>query len=356
MKSEKVPRLSTLPPKEHAIGIYIGLIIGGLVLGIGAIVLFRDLLLTFTGEGLKLTDVILFRTLLFIASSLASLACFFAFFKLVLTQRMLVKKVDETFEDFTTYARPLVEELIRQRIISEELLEKLDRGSKRGGVMADASGSNRTEPSSFREYQKREEFLVFIALLSSMTVALFIYLEKHPWQLVPYSIMILALAWWFIIAKYFDLVYDIRSYYLPAIFIVFMPSLSVIIRAFMLPHEAVYVIFLTLFVYVWSMYTYFNYVDRGIAPEVFSIISAKLMKFPHQRRVKKFVGREALTPRAAELFPPKESEGLSEKEKKESEKINALFPPNTGERHLKRKEGVEKPYQRLKKLFLKKRH
>ncbi len=356
MKSEKVPRLSTLPSKEHAIGIYIGLIIGGLVLGIGAIVLFRDLLFTFTGEGIKLTDVILFRVLLFIASSLSSLACFFAFFKLVLTQRMLVKKVDEKFEDFTTYARPLVEELIRQRIISEELLEKLDKGSKRGGVIAEAPGLNGPEPQSFREYQKREEFLVFIAILSSVTVALFIYLEKHPWGLVPYSILLLAIAWWFIIAKYFDLVYDIRSYYIPAIFIVFMPSLSVALRGFMLPHEAVYVVFLALFVYVCSMYMYSNYIDGGIAPEVFSIISAKLMKFPHPRRVKKFVGRDALTPRAAELFPPKEYEKPSEKEKKESERINALFPPSTGEGHLKEKGGVEKPYQRLRKLFLKKRH
>lgn len=359
MESKRVPRLKALPPEGHPIGIYIGLVVGGLVLAIGALMLFRDLLFAFTREGIKLTDITLFRTLLFLGFSFSSLACFFGFFRLILLQRAQVKKVDEKFKDFTTYARPLIEEVIRQRITSEHLLEKLDKISKGGRITADAPRLKYdTKPLGFREYPKREEFLVFVAILSSITLGLFIYLEMHPWKLVPYSVILLAVAWWFVIAKYFDLVYDIRSYYISALFILLMPSLSIILRAFTEPYKVVYLVFLVMFLYVWSMYTYFKYIDTGAVPEVFYVISAKLMGSPPPRRLKRFIGRETLSPRATELFPPKKYGAPPEKEMDRediSQRINDLFPPRKGEEPPKERREGEKPYQKLREFFSKKK-
>lgn len=343
MELEKVPRLKALPPEEHAIGIYIGLIISGLVLGIGALVLFKGLLFTFASDGIKITNINIFRTLLFLASAFGSMACFFAVSKLISLQRMHVKKVDDTFKDFTIYARPLIEEVIQQRIISEKLLEKLDRSSKSGADIAGAQGSKyKVKPPNFKEYARRGEFLVFISILASMTTGLFIYLERHPWGLVPYSVILLAIAWWFVVAKYFDLVYDIRSYYIPSFFVLLMPSLSILLRAVMLPYQAVYTVFIVLFFYVWSMYTYLNYIDTGSAPRILSTISSKLAEFPHSGKIKKMTGRETLSPRATELFPPKKYKGSAEKEDDHiPENISELFPQRDNNRTIKEKE-VEK--------------
>lgn len=331
MDSERAPRLKDLPPEEHAIGVYIGLLIGGLVLGIGAVVLFRDLFFTFAAGGIELNDVVIFRILLFLASAFASLACFFGLFKLIFLQRSQVKKVDGQFKDFATYARPLVEEVIRQRIISEDLSEKLDRISSRREVAAEPFARHDMMAPSFAEYSKRTEFLVFVAILSSISIGLFIYLEMHPWELVPYSVMILAVAWWFVIAKYFDMVYDIRSYYIPAVFILLMPSLSVIFRAFMQPYQAVYVVFSALFVYVWGMYTYFNYVRTGAAPELVSMTSAKLMGFPPTKRFKKFAENDVRSPRIDRLLPPKKgTPSGKEADNNASQRMSDLLPPKNG--------------------------
>ena len=341
MDGKRAQRLKDLPPAEHAVGIYIGLLVGGLVLGIGTVLLFRDLFFIFTEEGIKLNEVILFRILLFFATSFASLACFFAFFKMVFLQRSQVRKVNREFRDFTVYARPLVEEILRQRIISENLSEKLDRFGRRAGF-ADESIYD-TGPPELREFARRGEFLVSVAVLSSVSIGLFIYLERHPWELVPYSLIILSVVWWYVVARYFDLVYDIRSYYVPAMFVMLVPSLSIILRAFIRPYQAVYLVFVLLFIYVWAMYTYFDYITGGRAPEIFSVVSSKVMEFPPSRRLIRAVGNGDVSERINGLFPQRKNGGPGKKAKNgdKSDRINGFFPPrkNGGTSGKKAKNG-----------------
>jgi hypothetical protein len=326
MEREKATRLKDLPPAEHAIGIYLGLLVGGLVLGIGAALLFRELFFTFTGKGIKINGVILFRILLFFATSFASLACFTGFYRIVFLQRSQVRKVDREFKDFTMYARPLVEEIIRQRVISENLSEKLDNISRRAGF-GDKSVYD-LGPPALRELAKRGEFLTSVAVLSSMSIGLFIYLERHPWELVPYSLIIMAAAWWYATSRYFDLTYDIRSYYIPAMFIMLMPSLSIILRAFIRPYQVVYLVFAILFLYVWAMYTYFDYITGGTAPEIFSVVSSKVMEFPPSRRLMKAVGNGDMSERVNGLFPQRKNGGPGKAKNGDMpDRINGFFPP-----------------------------
>jgi hypothetical protein len=303
-----------LPPEEHAIGIYIGLTVGGLVLGTGAAVLFRDLLITFTKEGISITAVLLFRILLLLSATYASLACFFGLFRLINLQRMQVRKVDAEFKDFLTYARPLVEEVIRQRIISERISRKLDQLSRleiseRGKLKFERIG-----PAV--EIPKWEEFLLFVALLASISVGLFIYLEMHPWEMVPYSVIILAVAWWILIAKHFDLLYDVRAYYIPSIFILVMPSLSIILRAFMQPYQSLYVVFVIMFFYIWGMYTYFKYLVTGAVPQFLIRMPPKLRRITPSKIRKKLEKIEEVDERLKELLPKKHEK----KEEKVKEK------------------------------------
>jgi hypothetical protein len=327
MDEKRAPRLKDLPPAEHAIGIYIGLLVGGLVLTIGAGLLFRDLFFTFTEEGIKLNDVILFRIILFFVTSFASLACFFGFYRIVFLQRSQVRKVNREFKDFTMYARPFVEEIIRQRIISENLSEKLDNIGRRVRFADDSVYD--TGPLVLRELAKRGEFLTSVAVLSSISIGLFIYLERHPWELVPYSLIILAVAWWYVSARYFDLTYDIRSYYIPAMYILLMPSLSIILRAFIRPYQVVYLVFAILFLYVWAMYTYFDYITGGTAPRIFSVVSNKVMEFPPSRRLIKAAENGDMPDRINGFFPPRKKEKgePANKAKKGdmSKYINGLF-------------------------------
>jgi hypothetical protein len=325
MEREKATRLKDLPPAEHAVGIYFGLLIGGLVLGIGAVLLFRDLFFTFTEEGIKLSGIILFRILLFFAASFASLACFLGLYRMVFLQRSQVRRVEREFKDFTMYARPLVEEIIRQRVISENLSEKLDNIGRRAGFGGKSVYDE--GPPELREFAKRGEFLTSVAVLSSMSIGLFIYLERHPWELVPYSLIIMAAAWWYVVARYFDLTYDIRSYYLPALFILLMPSLSIVLRAAIRPYQVVYLVFAILFLYVWAMYTYFDYLTGGKAPEIFSVASSKAMGFPPSRRLMKAVESGEVSERINGLFPRRKNGGYGRAKNGEmSERIKGLFP------------------------------
>jgi hypothetical protein len=324
MERERAQRLRDLPPAEHAVGIYIGLLIGGLVLGIGASLLFRDLFLTFTTRGIKIDELILFRIFLFFAASFAAAACFIGFYRMLFLQKLQVRKVDREFKDFTMYARPLVEEIIRQRIISENLSEKLDNISRKAGF-GDKSVYDEGPPA-LRELAKRGEFLTSVAVLSSMSIGLFIYLERHPWELVPYSLIIMAVAWWYVTARYFDLNYDIRSYYFPAMFILLMPSLSIILRAFIRPYQVVYLVFALLFLYVWAMYTYFDYITGGKAPEIFSVVSTKVMDFPPSRRLVRAVGNGDVSERINGLFPERKNNSGKTKNGDMSDRINGLFP------------------------------
>jgi len=325
MERKKTTRLKDLPPAEHAIGIYVGLLIGGMVLGIGAALLFKGLFFTFTGEGIKINGVILFKILLFLASSFASLACFFGLYRMVFLQRSQTRKVDREFKDFTMYARPLVEEIIRQRVISENLSEKLDNIGRRAGFGGKSIYDE--GPPELREFAKRGEFLTSVAVLSSMSIGLFIYLERHPWELVPYSLIIMAVAWWYAVSRYFDLTYDIRSYYIPAMFVMLMPSISIVLRAYMPPYQVVYLVFAILFFYVWAMYTYFDYLTGGKAPEIFSMASSKAMGFPPSRRLIRAVEGGDVSERINGLFPRRKSDRTyMEKDGDMPDHIKGLFP------------------------------
>ncbi len=265
MRSREIPGTDELPPEEHAIGVYIGLAAGALVLGIGGIVLFRSILYEVSTEGLKFTTTSIFRLVLMIASVYASIACFFALRRLVGLQQSQVKKVDEEFKDFVIYARPLVEEIIRQRVVGERISERLDqlyRLREMEGDKGRVPAAGAPTPGS----SKWQEFLLFAALLANISIGLFIYLERHPWRLVPYSVVILAIAWWFLLAKYFELLHDVKTYYIPAIFILLLPTLSIILRAFMEPFRVLFLVFAALFVYIVIIYIYFKYLVTGELP------------------------------------------------------------------------------------------
>ncbi len=259
-------RLTELPPEEHAVGIYIGLALGSFVLGVGSIVLFRDLLRTFQTEGLNITLAFVFRFSLMMVSAYASLASIFGLFRMIGLQRMLVRKVDKEFRDFVMYARPLVEEIIRQRIVGEKIAEKLEKFSRAEKMEVEKLRLEGRGGGAFG-FPRWGEFLLFVALLGNISVGLFLYSIDFPWELVPYSVIFLGIMWWAVVAKYFGLLLDIRSYYLPAIFILVMPSLAIILRAYILPYQTVYVVFSLMFLYVIGMYIHFNYIVTGRLPE-----------------------------------------------------------------------------------------
>ena len=116
MESEDL-KLEVLPPDGHPVGIYLGLAIGGIILGIGTLVVSKDILLAFSKEGIKLNSMVIFQILLMLATAYSSLACLLGLFRLADLQRVMAKRVDDSFKDFVVYARPLIEEIIKQRLI-----------------------------------------------------------------------------------------------------------------------------------------------------------------------------------------------------------------------------------------------
>jgi len=316
MATRESSKVGELPPEEHAIGVYVGLAAGGLVLGIGGLVLFRGLLFEMSAEGLKFTTQTIFRSILMLASIYASLACLFALRRLIGLQQSQVKKVDEEFRDFVIYARPLIEEIIRQRVVGERISERLDqlyRLREMEGERGIPSSVAATTPGSTRW----QEFLLFAALLANISIGLFIYLERHPWRLVPYTIVILAVAWWFLLAKYFELLHDVKTYYIPAIFILILPTLSIILRAFTEPFVVLFYVYAALFVYIVVIYVYFKYLVTGefptLAPSQFK---------PVKGRVEKGEVSEKLN----SLLPP--SKPKLEKSNNGSKLLEELLPEN----------------------------
>jgi MFS family permease len=267
MTSDEIPEFREPPPEGHPIGVYAGLLIGGIILGIGAVVLFREFLITISKGGLTFTSQNIVQATLMILSAFSSFACFLAFIRIFTLQREMAKKVSKEFKDFITYARPLVEEVMRQRMVGEQLLQELEK-LHNAIILGEEKYSWKKETALMAKITRWEEFLLFVAVLTSMTLGLFVYLERHPWELVPYSIIFLAIAWWVIIARFFGIIFDTRSYYIPALFILVVPSLSIILRAFMEPYQAVYVVFILLFFYIVGMYTYFNYLTTGSVPRI----------------------------------------------------------------------------------------
>jgi hypothetical protein len=304
-------RLAELPPEEHAIGIYAGLALGAFVLGVGTLVLFRDMLITFKAEGLKINMVLVFRFLLMMVSAYAALACVFGLTRLIGLQRMLVRKVDQEFRDFVMYARPLVEEIIRQRIIGEKIIESFEKMGKSREIEWEKLRFEE-RPSAPSGFPRWGEFLLFVAILANVSVGLFLYSIEFPWQLVPYNVIILGILWWLVISKYFGLLTDIRSYYLPAIFILVMPSLSIIFRAYILPYQTIFLVFAIMFLYIVAMYIHFNYLVTGTLPEFFVAAPMKLKEVATSWR--REVDR-SVPPKLREYLPEKppkmEEEGIN---------------------------------------------
>lgn len=279
MKLSELRKALELPEEEHPLGIYIGLIVGFLILGTSTFILSKELIVELNKEGIDLTRVLLTKILLMLFSAYAALACLFGFFRIVNIQRTQVKRRDAEFRDFITHAKPLVEEVIRQRIIGEKLLKELERlqisiknkEDKLQSIGERVAGSEAPAGRGFID--KWGEFLLFVALLSSASVGLFVYLEQHPWEMVPYSTILLAFAWWLMFARYFGLIFDIRSYYVPAVFILVVPSTAIILRAFMEAYQALFVVYVLLVVYIYSMYLHFKYIVTGELPEFMKFLS-----------------------------------------------------------------------------------
>jgi len=234
------------------------------------------MLTTFQREGLRINLVLVFRFLLMLISAYAALACILGLSRLIGQQRMLVRKIDKEFRDFVMYARPLVEEIIRQRIIGEKIIESFEKVGRYKSMDLEKQhfeGSHGPRASGFPKWG---EFLLFVALFGNMSMGLFLYSIDFPWRLVPYNVIVLGILWWFIISRYFGLLTDIRSYYLPAIFILIMPSFAILLRAYILPYQSVYLVFGILFLYIVTMYIYSNYLVTGLLPEFFIAVPLKI--------------------------------------------------------------------------------
>ncbi len=245
-----------MPPAEHPIGVYLGLILSSFILGIGSIVLFISLYSLFKSEGLKFTSDFVGRLLLFFGSAYGAVASVSALYNIVSFQGVRIKKVEKEFKDFTVYARPLVEEVIRQRLVSQNVAQQLEQMKKR---------------ETFKEPSERvsatwNETLILVAILANATVGLYLYLDRYPWDMVPYSLIFLAVAWWVVIARHFDFLNDSRSYYIPAIYVLIIPSLSIILRGYLELHQVLFLVFFSLVPYILGMYTYYSQITLGRMP------------------------------------------------------------------------------------------
>jgi hypothetical protein len=245
-----------MPPAEHPIGVYLGLVLSSFILGIGSVVLFISLYSLFKSEGLKFTSEFVGRLLLFFGSAYGAVASISALYNIVSFQGVRIKKVEKEFKDFTVYARPLVEEVIRQRLVSQNVAQQLEQMKKR---------------ETFKEPSERvsatwNETLILVAILANATVGLYLYLDRYPWDMVPYSLIFLAVAWWVVIARHFDFMNDSRSYYIPAIYVLITPSLSIILRGYLELHQVLFLVFFSLVPYILGMYTYYSQITLGRMP------------------------------------------------------------------------------------------
>ncbi len=249
---------SMVSPEQQDSSTYIGLLLGGIILATGTIVLLSDLYSTFSTKGIDITFAIIFRMGLLLASAYGAISCFFALYRMALLNKMLSKKIGEEFEDFVLYTRPFIEEVIKQRLVVEKVINKLETLDKRN--IGNATPQQSQSPVSIKLW----EFLFYIALLTNISIGLFVYLEAHPFEMVPYSVIILGIAWWVLMAKYFGLLFDPRGIYIPAFFIAALPTLSIVLRIFLAPYQALFIVFLVLFFYVALMYYYYRYITTGI--------------------------------------------------------------------------------------------
>ena len=246
-----------LPPAEHPIGVYLGLVLSSFILGVGSVVLFISIYTLFQSDGLKFTSDFVGRLLLFFGSAYGAIASFSALYNIISFQRTHVKKVEKEFKNFTVYARPLVEEVIRQRLVSQNVANQLEQ-IKRSDSYGRGSGGGVSS--------RWNETLVLVAILGNATVGLYLYLDRYPWNMVPYSLIFLAVAWWIVIARHFDFINDARSYYIPAIYVLIVPSLSIVLRGYIELHQVLFVVFVSLVFYIMGMYVYYSKITLGRVP------------------------------------------------------------------------------------------
>jgi hypothetical protein len=245
-----------LPPAEHPIGVYLGLILSSFILGLGSVVLFISIYVIFKTEGFHLTSNFVGRILLFFGSAYGTVASLSALYNMAKLQHKQTRKIEKEFKDFTVYARPLVEEVIRQRLVSQKVAQQLDQMKK----------TETYKGVSEKVSARWNETLILIAIMGNVTVGLYLYLDRYPWGMVPYSLIFLAIGWWIVIARHFDFINDVRSYYLPAIYILIIPSLSIVLRAYLQLHQVLFLVFFSLVPYVLGMYAYYSYTLLGQLP------------------------------------------------------------------------------------------
>jgi len=245
----------TLPSPEHPLGVYLGLAVSAFILGVGSAVLFLSIYQLFKSQGFSLSTDFLVRLILFFGSAYGAGASVAALYRMVSLHRAQVRKVEKEFKDFTVYARPLIEEVIRQRLTSQRLASQLEQLKKGREMRAEGQGPTRWY-----------ETLILIAILANISVGLYLYLDRYPWQVVPYSLIVLAFAWFLVIARHFEMLSDIRAWYVPAVYVLILPSLSIILRGYLALHQVLFLVFLTLVVYILAMYSYYSYVSLGQLP------------------------------------------------------------------------------------------
>lgn len=247
-----------------------GVIIAIIILSLVAVVLFIQIT-----SGLKQGEVLtgenIFRGGLFLASAFAIFSCARAIIAINDTKKTKVSKVEETFQDFATFASPLVQEIIVARMINEKLIGRLDS-------LQELKNYETSKKVFDQESLNWGEFLMQVGLLGSASVGLFVFLDQHPFNLVPYSLMILAIAWYIIIANFFNAWEDTRSYYIVAIFMLTVPSLSIALRAVFEYNQALYYTFVGLLIYVYALYSYIKYIKTGLLPKAIQNILDKIAK------------------------------------------------------------------------------
>lgn len=269
--------------------LFFGVLIAIIILILVAVVLFTQIT-SGLKQGQVLTGDNIFRGGLFLASAFAIFSCVKAIIALNDIKKNNVSNVEETFQDFATFASPLVQEVIVARMVNEKLIGRLDELQGLVNYQTSKKGFE-------QESLNWGEFLMQVGLLGSTSVGLFVFLDQHPFNLVPYSLMLLAVAWYLIIANFFDAWEDTRSYYIVAIFMLTVPSLSIALRAVFEYNQALYYTFVALLIYVYALYSYIKYIKTGLLPKSVQTILDKaakeVTKKASQEEKKEFLEKES---------------------------------------------------------------
>ncbi|HYN44789.1 MAG TPA: hypothetical protein VER35_02200 [Candidatus Limnocylindrales bacterium] len=265
-------------PEEKNRNIYVGLLLGGIILGIATIALLQDILTIFS-KSIEISAILIFRILLMVSSAYASASCFIGFFNMYKLEKGMSGKVKGEYNDFLLYARPLIEEVIRQRIVGEKIIEKMEALD---AIEKNKHAVNSGVSSSLPRWAKFQFFAILIGMAS---VGLFVFLEAHPWELVPYTVLILSFLWYLVVGGYYGVLKESRSYYIPALFIAILPTMSMILRLQLRQYQVLYIVFLTIGLYLFLMVSYFEYIVTGRLPFGFEELKMEALKEARRRKL-----------------------------------------------------------------------